>query len=439
MIPLEFLKQEFENVERALNETLRHEYGPAGTLEYYEECVSRLAEIKRAIPVIQADDAKRISEYLVELSSLGHWKFLIERSHLGEFSWPFADELRRMATELLSEINLKGEQLKPIIHIVAAGEGYQIVYEETQVPPVSGGRRFVIVAFPRSLKHHVLLHMLFGHEVGHAALETTVAGDALLKDVVAKLTVSGPMSDETSVNKWLNANDSPIDVKSAQPHYLSEDYLNSWIVELTCDLIGLILFGPGFLAAYRAYLEPSHPNAYEVDPDEPTHPPYAVRYRMLVQAMHLLGWNKPITRACHRACRKAETELLNYILNNPYDSWATVFDDSQLRKAIRGVQTVFSKYGNLGYTRIDADILVALVERLAKRLPPLQADIDSEGRPQLTKIDISQTLYSGWIYWVGRSHFGTNGAPDFFTTNRLCDHALLQQCAVNNALDEGVT
>ncbi len=167
MTPLEFLKQEFENVERALRETLRHEYGPAGTAEYYAECVSRLAEINRAIQGIRADDAKTISEYLDELSLLAAWIFLIERSHLGEFSWPFADELRRMATELLSEINLKGEQLKPIIHIVAEGEGYQIVYEP-QVPPVSGGRRFVIVAFPRSLKHHVLLHTLFGHEVGSA-------------------------------------------------------------------------------------------------------------------------------------------------------------------------------------------------------------------------------------------------------------------------------
>ena len=336
----------------------------------------------------------------------------------------------------IAEINIKNERLKPIIHIVAEGEGYQIVYEP-EVPPVSGGRRFVIVAFPRSLKHHVLFHTLFGHEVGHAALETMVAGDELLKDVVAALTASGPMSDETSVNKWLNANDSPRDVKRAQPHNLSDNYLNGWVTELTSDLFGLILFGPGFLAAYRAYLQPLHPNAYEVDPDEP-HPPYAVRYRMLVQAMHLLGWNKPITKASHGACRKAETELLNYILNNPYDSWATVFNDSQLRKAIQGVQKIFSKYGNLGYTRIDADTLVALVGRLAKRLPPVQADIDSEGRPQLTKIDISQTLYSGWIYWVGRSHFGTNDAPDFFTTNRLCEHALLQQRAVNMSLDAGV-
>ena len=57
-------------------------------------------------------------------------------------------------------------------------KGYRIV-NESQVPGASGKRRFVVVAFPRPLKHHVLLHSLFGHELGHTALYTPTAGTAI--------------------------------------------------------------------------------------------------------------------------------------------------------------------------------------------------------------------------------------------------------------------
>ena len=46
------------------------------------------------------------------------------------------------------------------------------------IPPPSTNHRFAIVAFPRPLKHHVLLHTIFGHEIGHTAQHTNDAGDA---------------------------------------------------------------------------------------------------------------------------------------------------------------------------------------------------------------------------------------------------------------------
>jgi hypothetical protein len=100
MSPLEFLHEEFENVKRALKETLRHDYVPERSKAYYDECVARLAEISKSISGVSPTDDVRIAGHVNELSLLAHWISFIERSHLGEFSWPFAEELHRESLQL---------------------------------------------------------------------------------------------------------------------------------------------------------------------------------------------------------------------------------------------------------------------------------------------------------------------------------------------------
>jgi hypothetical protein len=198
MTPYEFLEEELKNVEQALAETLRHDYGPERTKEYYSECSTRLAEIKKVVPLISVSDLPTISARLSELRLLTSWIFLIERSHLGEFSWPFSEELRQMAAQLLAYKRLKKDYINPIIHVVADAEGYQINYE-TRVPTASVKRPIIIVAFLRSLKHHVLLHAIFGHELGHTALETPIVGPSLRRSVISSFARVGPMKTATTV------------------------------------------------------------------------------------------------------------------------------------------------------------------------------------------------------------------------------------------------
>jgi hypothetical protein len=284
MTPLEFLQEEFDNVELALGETLRYDYGPERSRPYYDECAARLARIKKEIPRISANDFQTIRDRLDELSSLARWISLIERSHLGEFSWPFAEELRDIATALLTERNLKSTPASPIIHIIAEGEGYQIEYERPVSSP-SGGRRFAVVAFPRPLKHHVLLHTIFGHELGHTALHTTGAGGAgriLQVEVMSALQTSGPMASAGNTTAWLNNPNAPPEVRTelagyatmvGQAYLFDDYYRKQWLDELICDLFGLLLFGPGFAAAHQALLKPTHPSPYRFNLFEPTHPP----------------------------------------------------------------------------------------------------------------------------------------------------------------------
>jgi hypothetical protein len=103
MRPLEFLREEFQNVERALQETLRLDYGPEQSAEFYDECARRLDRIRRQIApgALAESDHQSIAAHLGDLGYIATLISLIERSRLGEFSWPFADELRDLAKALL--------------------------------------------------------------------------------------------------------------------------------------------------------------------------------------------------------------------------------------------------------------------------------------------------------------------------------------------------
>jgi len=250
------------------------------------------------------------------------------------------------------------------------------------------------------------------------------------------------------MNAWLNSTAAHQDVKNelaayaaqnGRPFVFTKENRELWLIELICDLFGVLLFGPAFFAAHRAYLQPLHPSPYTIKTAQPTHPPFAIRHKMLVQIMRVTGWDVPITSAADGAFHIAETEMLRFLLDDTYDQWSRFFDDADLRRAVAGVQKIFAPHGSLGYAPINPAGLVKLIERLTRGLPPILADIDQDGTPQLTDVRISQTLYAGWVYWIGRQHLAGAVTLDFLTTNRLCDHALLQQRAINYTLIAGVT
>jgi hypothetical protein len=221
MTPIEFLHQEFDNVQRALDDTLRYDYGPERSRLYYDECAARLSRIKDSLSKIKPTAFQTIRDRLDELSALAMWISLIERSRLGEFSWPFGDQLQAIATALLPQTNLAGTKSSPIVHIIAEGDGYQIL-DERQVPSTSVKNEFTVIAFPRPLKHHVLLHIIFGHELGHSALLTTGPGGAglvLQSDVMNQLAAAGPMTSPAAMTAWIGGVGAPPEIKKELQRY----------------------------------------------------------------------------------------------------------------------------------------------------------------------------------------------------------------------------
>jgi len=437
MRPLEFLREECRNVDRALRETLRHDYGPELSAEFYQECASRLEKITRQVqPGAIADaDRQKIAVLLADLSYLASLIVLIERSHLGEFSWPFADELRLLAKRILVELDLLGVSSEPIVHVVADGRGYRIRNEDI-VQSSSSHRRFAIVLFPRQLKDHVLLHAIFGHELGHAALSSTQIAAAIQSQVYPALGGKLLASDETATS-WLRSNEAPAELKASladyearygEPFVLLETIRTLWLHEFICDLFGLLLFGPAFLAAHRSIIEPSHPDPLKVDLLEPTHPPYGVRHAMLVQAMRLLKWHKTITMDADGDVHLAELKVLTELTQDMTSKWARLFSEEELDNAIKGIQSTLS---GLGYVQPSQANMVALVGRLKRSLPPILDGINPDGTSKTEKADFRQILHAGWVFWGGRDLLEPRSELSFLQTNQLCNQALLQQRAIN--------
>lgn len=132
--------------------------------------------------------------------------------------------------------------------LISEGDGYQIVYEK--MSSSFGKHRFAIVSFPRSLKHHVLLHTLFGHELGHTAQDTYVVDAKIAALVQEALASAGPLSSAAAANAWLSDILAPPEVKaelelltiSGAPIVFAEVDVKSWLTEMICDLFGLMLF-----------------------------------------------------------------------------------------------------------------------------------------------------------------------------------------------------
>jgi hypothetical protein len=113
--PFLYVQEEYDNVERALKESLRYDYGPGQTVDYYNECCFRLTNIRAELNRLRSSGAGHTSAVVAQLWDLANRLTLIERSHLGEFSWPFADAIRRIATALLSEDEDLQGKIDPII------------------------------------------------------------------------------------------------------------------------------------------------------------------------------------------------------------------------------------------------------------------------------------------------------------------------------------
>jgi hypothetical protein len=438
MRPLESLREECENVRRALEETLRHDYGPELSAEFYGECADRLEKIDKQVRdgSIAETDRFQIAALLAQLNYLARLIALIERSRLGEFSWPFAHELRLLAKQILVEPEILHGESEPIVHVVSDAVGYRIHTEDALETPFSR-RIFTIVLFPRQSKDNVLLHAIFGHELGHAALGTMQTGPAILSQVLPALG-SKILATEKSIGEWLRSSDAPDALKAAiaeyeaterEPFVVTEAQRELWLTEFTCDLYGLLLFGPAFLAAHRNIIEPTHQNPFRVDS---SHPPYAARHKMLLQAMKILQWQKTISLAADDDFHLAEVQALAELTDDPFPKWASIFSEEEVDDAIKGIKSCL---GTLGYVQPTRTNLVALLRRLKMSLPPILDGLTEDGNATLGETDFRQILHAGWLFWGGREKLEPPSFLSFLQTNQLCNQALLQQRAISEFLE----
>ena len=373
------------------------------------------------------------------LSSLGSRISLIERSHLGEFSWPFAEAIREIAETLFVEPQIDGDH-PPIVHVISEGMDYQIVDDES---PPTGERRIIIVAFPRQLKHYVLLHSIFGHELAHTAINAPGPGLIIRTSVMPALTNGSPLQDATQLLTWFKHEKAPAslraDLDKQQGYAISETTVRNWRIEIVCDLFGLLLFGPAFAAAHRTIIEALCANPSSIDLRNSTHPPYAIRQRIISSAIKVLGWHVPVSEPENELLHRAETAFLEYVTEAETDEWCSILGDERIESVLKKLSEVFKPFPGLAFIRPDAASLRELSDRLTLGRPPILQSLAENGVATNAVVPLAHCLYAGWSFWFGQKALQEKVRQEvpalvdlsFLETNRLCNYAILQQRAID--------
>ena len=422
---------------RLSDETLRYDYGYERMAEFFSECRLRVDSLRASLVSASPDHLREIERIAQELSNLSSLITLIERSRLGEFSWPFADALRALAGRLCAEIPPHSRPVEPLFFISADGgiDAYRIHPEEDALQYCRTERRIFNIVFPRTLKYHVLLHTILGHEIGHAAWTITELLALVRKEVLNPLVKGSVLETKTAASTWWKDVAPTDNLIQFEDDAYDNETLENWQQEFICDLFGLLLFGPSFLPAHRVLLatidaEGIHPG-WE-------HPPNISRFYVLSEAADILNWRtqlQPNETVNKNALNKFWSAVSPTA--DQFKEKLNVFSRQQIESAVLGLKNVLVDHGTEIYQLPAIESLEHALESLRDKVPPvgIKLNKDANGYVHLSNspLDFRTILFAGWISWYGRGDrdmWKGKPPPTFLDINRLCDQAILQQRAV---------
>ena len=433
----QFLVQECANLQQVLDDTLRFKFGLDGSKEFYEECVVRLKYLVSELNGLADSDhggVRRVIPRLIELSELIS---RIERSSISEYSWPFVEELKKIARSICAEETLTDANAPPKIHVLSDGglDKYAIYTESNR--PSSAGKRILTIVFPRSLKHYVLLHSILGHEIGHAMWQCSKHQPALRNALGNSLFKAGPFANSKATTDWLYSPTAPASVKAnlsrlasrgvVQGKFFSWASWNAWTEEILCDLIGLITFGPAFLAAECSLLCSLDPAGSGIGP---LHPPVGCRTNYLISAARKLGFEN-VKYSSEKLQTLHNSMWQGFVNKAQKDTWFDVFTDNQIAEAGAALKAIFSTLPSSQFDLPSEADLTHLVDQLSRGVPPNGFQVASPAQMGCRSLDFRQILHAGWLRTTDA------GTMSFEQVNRLCEHGIMQQRAIDLSLQAG--
>ncbi|MES2784704.1 MAG: hypothetical protein V4684_04515 [Pseudomonadota bacterium] len=422
-----FLLQECHNVRDVLDETLRYKYGGEGSKDFYEECLIRLDSTKAGIEQTPDQDHDQLTAFSIQLRRLTYLIARIERSSIGEYSWPFVEELKEMAASICAEVTLTHDRTLPKIHVLSEG-GLRYAIDPEQSRPSASRRKILTIVLPRTLKHFVLLHSILGHEIGHAIWAHAKHQNRLKQIRDAHLSRSGSVLEtpDATAARMFDSNvpfmvrQSLMSKGAKQGDFFTRtaDW-DAWIEELLCDLIGLLTFGPSYVAAACHLLLAIDPTGMKYGPD---HPPVAWRLNMLLDASSILGLD--VVSSSHSPTDEAAQAFWSELkTKRNIDSWCDVIDRPALKDALSELSLLLNDHPPAPYPLGADTLLPGLIADLKNLVPPVGFSIADDDSLRCPTIDFRHILYAGWI----QGHSNTIGQKDL---NRLCEHAIMQQRAL---------
>jgi hypothetical protein len=415
--PKDFLLEELSNIDRCLREALRHDYGTENAVAFYMECTSRREALLDSATRTPDTDIASIAELAYQADNLSSLIGRIERSHRGEFSWSFAEEIDRLGKATCSAPTV--DPSPPLFFFFSEGGSSSYAVHSEQGLAVAAKARIFNVVFPRTLKNHVLLHAILGHELGHAAASVPTI-NAKANKVIETLRENSHLLDAAKLEAWLSSIwKSGASVADEVPDY--------WLEELYCDLFGLVLFGPAFVWAHGTLLLGVDPTG-KLPGDR--HPPVRTRLRLIKIAVEELGWRSEIDSIVNSIGDQPTNVWETLDQSNLDEPWVKLLDDDQIRKAIRELVGYNAEFGSVFYVPCETEVTKELIKQALNNIPPTRLQSYDEQDFQLQHVDFRSILLAGWISWWVIAHKTPPNSQSFYNINRLCEQAILQQHAI---------
>ena len=112
------------------------------------------------------------------------------------------------------------------------------------------------------------------------------------------------------------------------------------------------------------------------------------------------------------------------------DPWFEIFSDTQLGDALAAIQKLLTANPPSPYSVPTIESLQSLLGMLRQQVPPVGFSIDEAGNPVCTAVDFRHIIFAVWIASK------ENSLLEFDLVNRLCEHAIMQQGAIDVLLGE---
>lgn len=420
MLPLkEFLREELRNATRLLGEALRFKHRREISDLFYTEISNRLELYSNWLESTPNSDHRRLAAIARFIKSQSELLARIERSHVGEFSWVFTENLESLAREIWKTLD-PAAYPEPLFFICADPElsSYRI-YPEQADPNTGHERPIFSIVYPRTLKPHILFHPILGHELGHPIYQVNQIFNEIEKRVSPYLLLNTPLQNDQVFAAFFARLGSTLSANEAAA------YRASWVEELTCDLIGLLLMGPSFISAHNS-LFPAFGSVTDVGY---SHPVPSFRFDILRQAIDHLGWLKPTATT-----PTSMSDLLSTF------SASAFYDTSQVPSLISGngpniptaiseLDNILKSFGGVTYSMASDALILEAFDKLSNKLPPGETVIDvADGQPLVKKYDFRDLIFVAWLYWY--MHGNSEGSLSFYNLSRLCSRSLIQQDAL---------
>jgi len=432
--PRGILLDECDNLQRVLDETLRSNYGLEGSEDFYTECQARLAYIKSELVNTPEDEHQNLQKSAELLQALSDLLSRIERSSIEHYSWPFVDELKKIALALCTEATLAGPNTPPYVFVLSEGGPGAYAIRPEQQRPSGASRRIHTITLPRTLKHFVLLHAILGHEIGHAMFRCSKHQADLANILSTQLLPGSSLATPATAAAWIYSPNAPIHVRQqltdlairfgvTQGNLWNNFNFNQWREEILCDFLGIMTFGPSFVAAESNVLYGLNPSGAQVGP---FHPPTGCRLTYLLSASRLLGYSTR-TFSDSELSKSVAAFWAKLEAKRPTDPWYTLFTDAQIQAAANAMANLLHPLPPASYQPPDEEDLLLFTRQFANAVPPVGSYLNNDKAVHCRKIDFRNILEAGWIA-------ATTSSLSFDKLNRLCEYGILQQQAVNISL-----